>query len=182
MRLGAKSTVHRLIKISELRRKGLLKEGSTITTTWTRNGRKVASVKGLVTDDGLILAYSCDGEPVQYEVLFDWTPCNYGGERQWFKCPKCYRRIATLYQGGKYFLCRHCLNLAYESQNESDADRIMRKAQNIRERLGGSGSMAEPFPSKPKGMHWKTYLRLKNEADRYEGKSWHLMAKKMNMA
>ena len=27
-------------------------------------------------------------------------------------------------------------------------------------KLGGSGSMAEPFPAKPKGMHWRTYDRL----------------------
>jgi hypothetical protein len=26
--------------------------------------------------------------------------------------------------------------------------------------LGGSGSLAESFPPKPKGMHWRTYWRL----------------------
>ncbi len=30
----------------------------------------------------------------------------------------------------------------------------------IRERLGGSASMIEPFPEKPKGMRWKTYDTL----------------------
>jgi hypothetical protein len=39
----------------------------------------------------------------------------------------------------------------------------MTRAQNVRVRLGGSGSMDECFPPKPKGMHWRTYRRL--EAD-----------------
>jgi hypothetical protein len=30
----------------------------------------------------------------------------------------------------------------------------------IRTRLGGSGSLADDFPSKPKGMHWRTYHRF----------------------
>jgi hypothetical protein len=38
------------------------------------------------------------------------------------------------------------------------------QAQKIRIKLGGSGSLAEPFPEKPKGMHWLTYLRLRARA------------------
>lgn len=181
MRLGSKYTVDRLIKISDLKRKGLFFPGSHITTTWSRLGRKVSAINAFVEENGMTLSYLCEGEKIEYTVLFEWTPCNYGGERPWFTCPRCHRRTMTLYEGGKYFLCRHCLNLAYESQNESDANRIMRKAQKIRERLGGSGSMAEPFPPKPKGMHWKTYFRLKNQADRYEGRSWGIMAKRLNL-
>ena len=95
-------------------------------------------------------------------VSLDWTACNFGGERPWFICPdvRCGRRVAVLYGPGRYFLCRHCYDLVYESQRENEMHRALRRAQTIRERLGGSANMTKPFPERPKGMHWKTYERL----------------------
>ena len=74
--------------------------------------------------------------------------------------------------GWEIFFCRHCYNLAYGSQQESRPFRLMRKAQNIRERLGGSANLSEPFPWKPKNMHWKTFDRLRREADHANNLSW----------
>jgi hypothetical protein len=34
---------------------------------------------------------------------------------------------------------------------------VVHQPQKIRERLGGSANMTEPFQEKPKGMHWRTY-------------------------
>ena len=67
---------------------------------------------------------------------------------------------AVLYGPGKYFLCRHCYDLRYKSQREDKTHRALRRAQKIRERLGGSANMMKPLPEKPKGMHWSTYNRL----------------------
>jgi hypothetical protein len=91
-----------------------------------------------------------------------WTACNFGGERPWFICPGagCGRRVAVLYGPGRYFLCRHCYELVYESQRNNAIERALHKAQSIRKHLGGSANMMEPFPEKPKGMHHDTYMRL----------------------
>ncbi len=99
-------------------------------------------------------------------VPLEWTPCNFGGERPWFVCPgvvngvRCGRRVAILYGPGKYFLCRHCYDLCYESQREDKGHRALRRAQKIRHQLGGSANMMEQFPDRPKGMHHDTYMRL----------------------
>jgi len=70
--------------------------------------------------------------------------------------------------GGSRFHCRKCQNLAYASQNRNACDQASAKARNIRKRLGDDGCFDDPFPSKPKGMHWRTYEKLKRQCDRYE--------------
>jgi hypothetical protein len=51
----------------------------------------------------------------------------------------------------------------------------MGQAQKIRIRLGGSGGLDEPFPRKPKGMHWDTYERLEEKSRAAEERSDALM-------
>src|SRR5215469_1867462 len=87
----------------------------------------------------------------ELSVRLTWTACNYGGQRPWFVCPAsgCGRRVAVLYGNG-IFACRHCFQLAYESQRETDDYRDLRRAQTIQERLGGTANMLERFPDKPK--------------------------------
>jgi hypothetical protein len=105
----------------------------------------------------------CEGwEDVKETVALSWTACNFGGERPWFICTGagCGRRVAILYGPGRYFLCRHSYDLTYQSQRDNVMYRSLHRAQDIRERLGGSANMMEPFPEKPKGMHHDTYMRL----------------------
>ena len=121
-------------------------------------------------------------ESVEQDISFDWTDCNYGGNRRWFLCPQCNRRVALLYGAWKYFLCRHCYGLTYSSQQESKPDRLMRKARKIRERLGASEDLFEPIFFKPKGMHKKTFDRLRLDADRAVTLSWAIMGKKLGVS
>jgi hypothetical protein len=114
-----------------------------------------------------------------YRVWIEWTPCNYGGARAWFVCPgrkwpgsNCGRRVAILYWGWGQPACRHCYQLAYESQHESDRYRALHQARAIRKKLGGSISLAEPFPLKPKGMHWLTYARFRAEEAQATARFW----------
>ena len=61
---------------------------------------------------------------------------------------------------GEYLLCRHCCDLAYQSQRDNVMYRTLHRSQDIRQRLDGSANMMEPFPGKLKGMHWRAYERL----------------------
>jgi hypothetical protein len=92
-------------------------------------------------------------EDVEEPISLKWTPCNFGGERPWFICPgaRCGRRVAILYGPGKYFLCRHCYDLRYESQREDKPHRALRRAQKIRQRLEGSANVMEPSPRGQRG-------------------------------
>jgi hypothetical protein len=110
-----------------------------------------------------------DGYYEKLPVSIEWTSCNYGGSRAWFLCPapNCGRRVAILYYGHDV-ACRRCRHLAYDSQQRSAKRQALHAAAYIRMRLGGSGSLAEPFPPKPKRMHWRTYRRLYARAERRE--------------
>jgi hypothetical protein len=98
------------------------------------------------------------GQEMNYPVLIDWTPCNYGGKRAWWKCPCCGRRVAVLYSG-KMFACRHCHRLDYESTRTAPDSKPYERADNVRRRLGWCAGVANPQGDKPKGMHWTTFER-----------------------
>jgi hypothetical protein len=160
------------VDVRYLHREGLLKPGRRFSLRSSRAEQETGSIRGSVMGntkpERITLLYrhrsgsGGEWEDVQEPISLDWTACNFGGERPWFVCPgaRCGRRVAVLYGAGKYFLCRHCYDLSYESQRENQMHRALRRAQAIREKLGGSANMTKPFPEKPKGMHWKTYERL----------------------
>lgn len=57
---------------------------------------------------------------IMQTVYLTDTQCNLGGERFWFLCPDCNKRVGVLYlcELG-YFSCRLCLSLVYESQRKN---------------------------------------------------------------
>jgi hypothetical protein len=145
---------------------------------WSREGEVVASIQVRNEQDRVWLVYRHRGndgpwKDENYPVTVEWTRCNYGGARAWFRCPAsgCGRRVAILY-GGEIFACRHCYQLAYDSQREAPHDRAVTRAQAIRRKLGGTVNLFERFPEKPNGMHWSTYQRLYMEAEEAKNQSW----------
>ena len=153
------------IDIRWLKKKGFLRPGNMGSLAWSRGDEQTGSINFNMEEGHMILNYrhrphGGEWAPVEQEVSFDWTLCNYGGQRTWFLCPRCWRRVALLYGAGKYFFCRHCYGLVYSSQQESRPDRLMRKARKIRARLGAGNDLMEPILSKPKNMHQKTFYRI----------------------
>jgi len=67
--------------------------------------------------------------------------------------------VALLYGGG-IFACRHCYQLAYPSQRESGYDRMVRRANKLRAKLGWEPGCLNGSGGKSKGMHWSTFERL----------------------
>jgi hypothetical protein len=166
------------IDIRRWQQDGLLTEGYYFSWTWTRNGEQIAAIGVRVEYGRVVLNYQYrryggDWQEVEYPAYLTSTPCHYGGSRPWLLCPAqgCGRRVAKLYLGGRVFACRYCYHLAYPSQSENAAFRSITRAQKIRVKLGGSADLSSPFPEKPKGMHWRTYERLRNEAEQAEWQS-----------
>ena len=117
-----------------------------------------------------------------YPVYLDRTDCHLGGQRPWFLCPAsgCSRRVALLY-GGRIFACRHCYQLAYQSQRETDFDRAARRADKIRDKLGWEPGILNGGGLKPRGMHWKTFERLNRNHDAFVQVSLAGISAKLNL-
>jgi hypothetical protein len=159
------------LDVRYLHRENLLRSGHSFSLRWSRAGRETGSIGGIVegtkTPERMILLYhhrkgrAQNGKTCGSPYPSPGRPAT-SKERPWFLCPGagCGRRVAVLYGPGRYFLGRHCYDLAYQSQRDTKMYRALHRAQDIRRRLGGSANMLEPFPEKPKGMHWRTYERL----------------------
>ena len=141
-----------------------LRMGPTTSLIFRRGEERIGSiaVKSL-NGDGIVLEYKyAQSEQIKQPVTIVSSPCEFGGSRRWFLCPGCGRRAAVLYCR-RFFRCRVCLGLSYASQGQRAFERGVRQTSARRRKLGGSGSLLESFPPKPKWMRLKTYLRLQEE-------------------
>ena len=155
------------IDLAWLRRKQLLNIGRWSTLTWSRGGRQTGTIRIECLHGSVRLTYrhrrpGDDWQDVSEVVPFVESDTAFGGRRQWFQCLSCRKPCRILY-GGTHFRCRCCHRLKYETQYEPPFARAATHALKIRERLGSKEGLAEPFPDKPKGMHWRTYERLRRQ-------------------
>jgi hypothetical protein len=161
---GTRTTLDEAYRIDVrlLHRHGYL-DGRPHWVTWSRGEQQAGSLLLAMQPEGVVLTYRYrvgggDWESMRQVVTLDWTPCHYGGEQPWFRCPGCQRRVAVLCGDDRLFLCRHCYRLPYTSQYETRLDRLYRKLRKLRDRVG------EQYARKPKGMHWRTWERLRDQA------------------
>lgn len=177
--LGGRTTCESCpsIDVREWQHKGLLRAGQEFSWSWTRSGDAAGSVMVRVEGAAVVLSYrsccpgSSEWKSIQQRVPIRLTACHFGGVRPWFVCSVCCNgrycgaRAAVLYAAGDLFACRRCCDLAYASQQETPLQRGLGQARKIRMRLGGSADLLEPFPARPKGMHRRTYKRLRARAE-----------------
>ena len=182
---SGKTTVEscRSIDVLDWHRRGCLRSPGRFSWAWRQDGERVASINVETEQYRVTLKcrsrrYGGDWASVKQRFPVAWTPCRFGGERPWFICSVnadgtyCGRQVTKLYHAGRLFACRHCYRLAYASQQESAHERGLRKAQTIRMRLGGTATMLDDVPEKPKGMHWRTYERLCRVQDAAHARSF----------
>ena len=164
------------IDLAWLRPRGMLSPGRYSTLTWSVGGERIGSITLVAQQDGVRLLYRTkdgNGAPVEVNELvpFTYTPTMFGGQRQWFRCPRCYRRCRKIY-GGRYFRCRRCNRLRYASQSEDATQRALSRAHKVAKRLhdrwGGTTVEEYEFPPKPPRMRWTTYQRLEEQYDRLQ--------------
>ena len=191
---GGRTTCESCISIDVRRwhREGVLRAGQHFSCSWTRGGEPSGRINARMECDEVVLSYraqncgASEWKSIEQRVPITWTARHLGGQRPWFVCAVysngryCGRRGAVLYGAGELFACRRCWGLAYESQQESPRQRGVGQAQKIRMRLGGSVNLFEPFPEKPKRMHWRTYLRLRARAEAAEHYSYELTIQRFN--
>lgn len=180
-----RQTTDALLKLDVrwLNRIGALRPGAIATPTWSRGEEPSGSIVTIRHRNRpcLTLRYSTqrpgeEWQPVEETVWLETTPCNYGGDRTWFRCPGCDSRRAVLFSVSGRFRCRQCHDLAYSSTREDAMDRAFRRCAELRTNIGGSfGQPVWTIPPKPDGMTWRRYDRivaqLRIEIDRTTGMS-----------
>lgn len=118
-------------------------------------------------NNGMVLSYRMQstGEVIDQRLQTQTSPCHLGGQRYWFTCPRCSKRVAVLYAPGRYFACQQRCGLGYAQQKEGAVDRASTRVDKLRKRLGWEAGILNGEGNKPKGMNWQTYWRLKSRHD-----------------
>lgn len=151
------------IDIRYMRKQGLLKPSTIGTLSWTCGGEPSGDIRYTCYQHELWLYYRYrqnggEWQHVAQRIPLDSTPCNYGGGRQWFRCPRCSKRVAVLYGADVLFLCRYCYKLPYASQNQGYMEKLINQMQKLREHIFEYDECGDAC-GKKKGMHWRTFER-----------------------
>ena len=128
------------ITIFQLKKWGMLAESKDRAVEWKCRNKTTARVlvasEMMVDEPHVVLllshVYGNDTDNRQI-VPLTTTACNFGGERYWFQCPRCRRRVGALYIPPRKteFACRHCNNLTYHSRNRCNMEKYGHTSRQI---------------------------------------------------
>jgi hypothetical protein len=113
-----------------------------------------------------------EGEPVSLDLgeigmcALEGVAQPFGGVAWMVRC-ECGRRVRHLYEprdDGR-LRCRTCLDAVYPSQRQNGVDRLYAQAFAIYDRIGTDYSCEPRRHRRPKGMHRRTYERLRRRAE-----------------
>ena len=172
------------LDVNRLHREGCLSPGRRGYWIWSRDGTETGRIAYHAEEHHLVLDYKVrlyggEWKTITQSIPLTYAECNYGGTRPYFRCNgivngrHCTRRVGKVFAGGRYFLCRHCHNVAYASQSEPRYDRMLRRANKLRTALGGEPGIAHSIAAKPKGMWQRTYQRKRFEIEWCENQATH---------
>jgi len=161
------------IDVCDWKRRRLLAPGRVFSWSWSCRGERTGQIHVQAGQDHVWLSYRVrrpgeDWRDIASTISLTHTPCHFGGERVWFCCPSCGRRAQKLYMYPAHFRCRTCCGLPYASQQETPLDRGLRKSRKLRRKLGDDGGLGDPVLWKPRGMHWRSFERLRNQIEAHE--------------
>jgi hypothetical protein len=127
----AKTVVEDCYKLTVHVLRPYLSAGWWGSVRWSRGEQETGNISYRVLGDGIptairlmynITKWDEEKISIDYTVPLTTTVLAWGAVRYWFVCPLrgCGRRVGCLYlpPGGNYFGCRHCYDLAYESNQE----------------------------------------------------------------
>jgi len=142
VKFDKQSTLENLKKLDVrlLKKKGALKTNSAGTLSWTVGGQPDGAIRFRMTDADIRLNFNYrdsaynDWVAVEQIVGLEKTPCHFGGERTWFTCPDCRRRVGVLCLADKTFACRRCNGVAYRSNNAGKLDRLINQKHKLGEK------------------------------------------------
>lgn len=168
-RWNQKTTIEqtRRIDIRYMKKRGFLAPSTYGSLSWEQGGKPNGKINFTTHYDRLILefrykAHGGEWQPVTQAIMFDHTPCHYGKTRKWFLCPKCNKRVAVLCGEAHLFLCRHCNQLSYRSQNADKLERTRLKRNKLGNRIFVDYDNGYGY-EKIKGMHQRTFETLRQQ-------------------
>lgn len=136
---------------------------------WIRKDEVCASIQVFydIIDDELQLSYSYNGKAKKDRIKLCYLSNNYGGQRMYFYCPRCGKRIRFLCATQRGFVCRWCGNLNYHVQQSSREDILMDRIEKILRILEVDMTFLNKWEracfsdiEKPRYMRWEKYGRL----------------------